>query len=145
MASRMRSLLKLSTRKKKAQFFVLSAFVIVGILLLISSWIQPYTIVDTSSIVLMQEPFVFNNVKEKAIQTVQLSKSCDDLRYNIDEYANFVNQYSVSKNLNLKFNYSIAPCFDSLPNPVAVVAKMEIKTSTIDLASNFTMYWVPSK
>ena len=139
----MRSLLRLNSRKKKAQFFVLSAFSIVAILFILSSWVQPYTVIDTSSIVLMQEPFVFNNVKEKAIQTVQLSKNCDDLRYNIDEYSNFVNQYSVEKNLNLKFNYSLSPCYDSVPNPVAVIVNMEIKTSTVDLASNFTMFWVP--
>lgn len=140
----MRSLLKLNTRKRKAQFFILSAFAIVSILYIMSSWVQPFTIIDTSNIVLLQEPFIFNNIKEKAIETVKLSKSCDDLRYNLDEYSNFVNQYSSSKNLNLNFSYSINPCFDLPQTPVVVESMIRIKSSNLFLSSNFTMYWVPS-
>ena len=144
MASRMRNLLKLNTKRRKAQFFVLSAFTIVALLYIMSSWIQPYTIVDTSAIVLMQDPFVFNNIKEKAIQTVQSSKSCDDLRYNLDEYTTFVNKYSAEKNLNLTFNYSISPCFDFPPTPVVVATLTQIKSPNIVLASNYSMFWVPN-
>jgi hypothetical protein len=140
----MRNLLKLNTKGKKAQFFVLSAFTIVAILYLISSWIQPYTIIDTSSVVLMQEPFVFNNIKEKAIETVRTSKSCDDLKYNLDEYTNFVNQFSASKNLYYNFNYSVSPCVNQPPSPVIVEGRLQLKSPNANLQSNFTMIWTPS-
>jgi len=140
MAFRMRSLLKLN-RKKKAQFFVLSAFTIVSILYIISSWIQPFSIIDTSSIVLMEEPFIFNNLKEKAIQTVNVSRNCDDLKFNLDEYNAFVQQYATSKNLNLIFNYQITPCQNNFHFPVLVAFKMQIKSTNVQIQSNFTENW----
>ena len=144
MAYRMRSLLKLNTRKRKAQFFVLSAFAIVSLLYIISSWIQPFTIIDTSAIILMKEPFIFNNLKEKAISTVNISKSCDDITYNLDEYQNFVQSFATGQNLNLTYNYSISPCLVGLPPfPLLVAMKMELNQSKVDLASNFTAGWIP--
>jgi len=143
MASRMRNLLKLSTRKRKAQFFVLSAFAIVSLLYIVSSWIQPYTIVDTSSIVLMKEPFVFNNLIEKAAETVNTSKSCEDLQYNLDEYRNFVQNFAPSQNLNLIFNYSISPCFLNLPGvPLPVIMRIEVQSSSTDLSNKFVTGWL---
>jgi len=145
MASRTRNLLKLNTKKRKAQFFVLSAFGIVSILYLISSWVQPLTIIDTSAIVLDNGPFIFNNIKEKAEQTVELSKNCDDLYYNLDEFTNYVNKMSVSKNLYFYFNYSINPCFDNPPlTPVVVEGMLTLRSPTDNLQSNFTMVFTPS-
>jgi len=144
MKFRMRNLLKLSTKKRKAQFFVITAFAIVGILYMISSWIQPYTIIDTSSVVLMNEPFVFNNIVEKAQQTAQTSKSCEDLKYNLDEYTNFVNQLSSSMNMKIYFSYTLSPCTDSPPVPVTIESQLKLSSTRANLQSNFTMQWVPS-
>ncbi len=142
MASRMRSLSKLNIKNRKAQFFVLSAFGIVAILFLISSWIQPYTIVDTSSVVLMQEPFVFNNLKEKAITTVNISRSCDDLTYNLDEYKNFITNYASGKNLNLNFIYAIPNCNVPSRTQLTIPMNMTLKSSQVFIASNFTATWI---
>ncbi len=49
---------------KKGQFFILSTFAIVGAMYLIGSLIRSSSIIDTSQIVLMEYPFVFNNIKE---------------------------------------------------------------------------------
>jgi hypothetical protein len=138
-------LLKLNTKKRKAQFFILSAFAIVGILYVISSWVQPFTIIDTSSIILMNEPFVFNNIVEKARQTTQSSVRCEDLKYNLDEYANFVNQLSSSMNMKIYFTYTLSPCGDS-PPPVPVTAEAQLKliSTRANLQTNFTMEWIPS-
>lgn len=98
----MHSLLK----SKKAQFFVLSAFAIVSIIYFVSRWMEPYTIIDTSSVVSVEEPFIFNNIVEKANETIYTSKSSDDLKYNIQEYKNFVEGYASSKNLQIIFDTS---------------------------------------
>ena len=110
MAFRMRNLL----RSKKAQFFVLSAFVIVSILLLISRWLEPLSVIDTSLAVLSEEPFIFNNIKEKAVATVTLSKSCEELKFNLEEYKNFVQEFAATKNIKLNFDYQVVePCIDN--------------------------------
>lgn len=102
MVSRMPSLLK----SRKAQFFVLSAFAIVSIIYFVSKWMEPYTIIDTSSVVMTEEPFVFNNIVEKAEETIYSSKTSDDLKYNILEYKNFVEEYGIRKGLKITFNIS---------------------------------------
>lgn len=133
------------SRFNKAQFFILSAFAIVSILLLVSGWISPYTVVDTSAVVLMDEPFFFNNIKEKAFLAVNQTKNCEDLRYNLDEYKDFVEQYALSKSMNLNFDYTLSPCFPEPPKfPVVVEVNMQVRTPRINLQSNFTMKWVPS-
>ena len=80
MASPMHSLLK----SRKAQFFVLTAFSIVTLFFLISNWVQPFSIIDTSAVVLSEEPFIFNNIKENARRTVENSKSCEELKFNLE-------------------------------------------------------------
>jgi hypothetical protein len=67
---------------------------------------EPYTIIDTSSVVSVEEPFIFNNIVEKANETIYTSKSSDDLQYNIQEYKNFVEGYASSKNLQIIFDTS---------------------------------------
>lgn len=139
MKSRMLSLLK----SRKAQFFVLSGFVIVSILYVVGRWIEPPTIVDTSVVARMEEPFIFNNIKEKAITTVTQSKNCEDLVYNLDEYKSFVEKYLSAKKLNLNFVYSVSPCFSNMPFfPEVAEVKMQLQSPNANLFSNFTMYWV---
>lgn len=120
-----------SLSSRKAQFFVLSAFAIVSVLYFISRWIEPYTIIDTSAVVLMDEPFIFNNIKEKAVEVVEISKDCDELAYNLEEYENFVKDFTSAKNLDLTFTYDITePCDTDLETSfdislVSPTAKLE--------------------
>jgi hypothetical protein len=93
------------SRSRKAQFFVLSAFTIVAIVFFLSQWIEPYTITDTSSIALKEEFFIFNNIKEKAVETVRNSKDCDELKYNLEEYKTFTENYAAMKVLELNVSY----------------------------------------
>jgi ABC-type antimicrobial peptide transport system permease subunit len=67
------------SKPRKAQFFVLSAFTIVTILYFVSQWIAPYTIPDTSSVALMEEPYIFNNIIEKARSVVKSSQTCETM------------------------------------------------------------------
>jgi len=114
MASRTRSLSSL-TRGRKAQFFLLSAFVMVAIMFIVSSFIQPSSVFDTSSAVLIDEVYIFNNIKEKAVSVVKLSDGCADLDGNIDEYRQFVQSFVGQRNARLVFNYTIAqPCSNAV-------------------------------
>jgi hypothetical protein len=133
-----------NSSKSKAQFFILSAFAIVSILYLVSRWIEPSTIPDTSSVALMEESFIFNNIKEKAIYAVNGSKSCEDLRYNLQEYELFVEDYVLKKGYGIKFDQRVSPCYDEPPLfPTVIETRIVLKSSNAELVSNFTMEWVP--
>ena len=138
MASRMRNLLKLNTKKRKAQFFVLSAYTIVALLYIMSSWIQPYTIIDTSAIALIQDPYVFNNIKEKVTDVAKLSKDCEELKDNLEEYKQFVENYALEKGYKLDFYYSYPSC-----NPSETIVDFEIRMTSIrmTISSTFSIQW----
>ena len=87
---------------RKAQFFILSAFTIISILYFLSKWIAPTTIIDTSSIAAMDEPFIFNNIREKTFLVVNGSKNCDDLQYNLDEFRHYAENFVIEKNYIIK-------------------------------------------
>ena len=136
----MHSLLKV----RKAQFFILSAVAIIGILYFLSSWLEPSNITYTSSIVMMEEPFIFNNIKEKAVETVENSKSCEEIKYNLDEYKSFVENYMLKKgNLILQYQF-IAPCYENPPTPALVEFTLNLSTSKIKIGSVFYAGWSPS-
>jgi hypothetical protein len=128
MASLMRSLLK----SRKAQFYVLSAVAIIGILYFLSRWMEPSSITDTSSIALTDEPFIFDNIKEKAVETVQKSKSCDEMKYNLEEYKNFVEEYGLKNNLVVNLDYTYA-C------PGNINFELSLMSTKMTIASNFTV------
>jgi len=133
MAFRMRNL----SSSRKAQFFVLSAFAIVSVLYFVSKWMEPYTIIDTSAVALREEPFIFNNVKEKAVEIVKNSKDCEDLAYNLDEYKNFVKDFSSIKNLDLNFSYTITnPCNSNL---LETSFDIRLVSPTVKLGSSFVV------
>jgi hypothetical protein len=90
---------------KKAQFFLLSAFAIITTIFSLSQWIEPYTITDTSQIVFQEEIFLFNNIVEKANETIRLSTK-DELKYNLKEFKLFVEDYAARKNLKLTVDIS---------------------------------------
>lgn len=96
-----------SSRSKgmKAQFFMLSAFAIVSILFLLSQWVKPGYVVDTSSNALLEEPFIFNNIKDKAEEVVSISENCEALVYNMQEFENYLINYAAQKNLRLTFKW----------------------------------------
>lgn len=111
MASRTRS--SSSSRPGKAQFFILSAFVMITILFVVSQFIQPSGIFDTSSAVLADEVYIFNNIKEKSISIVKTSESCSDLNFNLNEYKGFVQNFVTQRNARLTFNFDLSSCTDA--------------------------------
>jgi hypothetical protein len=125
------------SKYRKAQFFVLSAFAIVTILYFVSQWIAPYTIQDTSAVAMMEESYIFNNIAEKTDQVVSGSRTCEELIYNLGEYKIFVEKYVLEKNMKLDFNYTVSSCSTS----VTVNIKMELRSPSADLVSNFNKQW----
>ncbi len=99
----------LSLSSKKAQFFILTAVVIVGVFFTLSKYITPYAFVDTSRAVDAGEIFFFDNVKEKAIKTVEIINSTDDTELNntLQEYKTLVQEVAADKGFNLVFDYRI--------------------------------------
>jgi len=118
---------------RKGQFFVLSAFAIVATVFLLSQWIEPYNIPDTSFAIFSEEPFIFNDIKEKAISTVKASKDCTDLKFNLAEYKKFVDDFSLSKGLSINFVYTIKDCNSLLTN-----FDLTLKSSSVSIKSSFT-------
>jgi hypothetical protein len=101
---------------------------------MISNWIRPISILDTSSVVLMEEPFIFNNIKEKADETVQISKNCEELNFNLEEFKNFAVDFALRKNFNLDLIYTINSCDVSSRQ---VTFDMTMTSPRMTIKSNF--------
>jgi hypothetical protein len=84
----------------------------------------------------MEEPYIFNNIVEKAKYVVNSSsnKTCEELTFNIEEYKNFVETYAIEKNMELDFNYNVVGCSQ-------IDFKIRLKSPNVDLGRNFTMQW----
>ena len=96
----------LNLSNKKAQFFILTTVVIVGVFYTLSKYINPYAFIDTSKAASGGETFFFDNVKEKAIETVRISNE-NELGTNLNEYKIFVEKMASDKGYSLNFNYEI--------------------------------------
>lgn len=133
-------------RKKmtKAQFFLLSGFVITSIFFLISKWIEPYTIIDISQIPMSDEPFVFSNIRQEAMDVITTSESCQDLVNNLDEFKTYVEEYAFTK-LFIYFDYTLqTPCFEEDPMfPTLVLFDIELSSSSITVRDKFYGFWPP--
>ena len=98
----------LNLSSKKSQFFILTTVVIIGVFYTLSKYINPYAFIDTSKTASGGETFFFDNVKEKAIKTVEISLPDDgNLTVNLNEYEQFVEKMASEKGYNLDFNYEI--------------------------------------
>jgi len=96
---------------------------------------EPYTIIDTSSVAMIDEPFIFNDIVEKANETVVTSKSCNEMGYNLQEYSNFINEFASEKNLKLGFGYQYS-CAD---NPVIVTFVINLTSTRIFMNRSMTV------
>ena len=124
-------------KSRKAQFFILSALTIVTILYFLSRWLEPSTVIDTSSVALSEEPFVFNNIKEKTFDVVSSSKNCEELNFNLQEYKQVAENYALSKNYLFDFNYVYPSCFSGMN----IDFTMKLTSTNMQLASNFSTTW----
>jgi len=94
----------LNFSSKKAEFFILTTVVIVGVFYSLSKYINPCAFVDTSKAASEGETTFFDNVKEKAIKTVEISPP-DELNSNLNDFKNFVEDMASERGYNLGFYY----------------------------------------
>jgi len=121
----------LNSSGKKAQFFILTTVVIVGVFYTLSSYINPYAFIDTSKAASGSETFFFDNVKEKAIETVNIS-SADELQLNLNQYKIFVEKMASEKGYSLNFGYENTTTTVSF-NMILTSEKMTLKADfTVD-------------
>jgi len=139
------SSLRNKSKMRKAQFFILSAFTIVSIMYIISRWMEPLNIVDTSSAALIDEPFIFNNIVEKVRLIVNTSKSCDDLRLNLDEYKNFVESFLYEKSMIIFQYQEVSPCKlpDGTEIPATINFNITLNSNYASINSKFSETWLP--
>jgi dihydroxyacetone kinase DhaKLM complex PTS-EIIA-like component DhaM len=97
-----------NSSSRKAQFFILTTVVIVGVFYTLSKYINPYAFVSTSEPIIEGEESFFDNVKDKTIKTVTISSRDDaTLKNNLEKYKNFVINMSSEKGYDLSFSYTV--------------------------------------
>lgn len=91
----------------KAQFFIITAVILAGFFYTISRYLNPYSYVDTSKSAVSNEVLMFNNFKDKAIKTVQLSDSIDRnlLEQNLRSYRSYITRIATENGYNLFFEF----------------------------------------
>ena len=122
---------------RKAQFFILSAFAIISILYFLSKWLQPTTIPDTSSIAAMDEPLIFNNIREKTFAVVNGSKNCEEIQFNLDEFKQTIDNFVTEKNYIIELDYAIPACTP----PLVIDFEMRLVSTRMTLTSKFSVRW----
>jgi len=73
----------------KGQWFIVSAIIISGALLVISNILRSY-VQDYSYIVRMDEDFILFNIEEELSETLLLSRDYEDLENNVKHFIYFV-------------------------------------------------------
>ncbi len=120
----------LSLSNRKAQFFILTAVVIVGLFYGLSRYVNPFSFIDTSTAAKGDETFFFDNVKEKTIKLVKLSPS-SDLENNMKKYKALVQDVASDNGYVLTYGYNITQS--------AVDVSMTLKSQKVELKSDFSV------
>ncbi len=91
---------------KKAQFFILTAVIIVGVFFTLSKYISQHSFIDTSEAVSGAEVFMFENIVDKANKTVQIS-NVTNIQTRLSTYSDFVEEIAADRGYRLAFNYTV--------------------------------------
>ncbi|MEM5801144.1 MAG: hypothetical protein QW350_01345 [Candidatus Aenigmatarchaeota archaeon] len=117
----------------KAQFFILTAVVFAGLFYTLSKYITPYSFIDTSKYAYYQEIFIFNNIKEKAIKTVEITQknNPDDLFNNLKAFRDYSQKVARDNGYILFFE------FDNTTTTVSF--NITLSSEKITLTTSFTI------
>ena len=88
----------------KAQFFILTTVIIIGVFFSLSKYVNQYSFIDTSTAAEGAEIFTFENIKEKAIKTIQIS-NVTNFESRLIEYKISVENMVADRGYTLVFNY----------------------------------------
>jgi len=90
----------------KAQFFILTSVIIVGVFFSLSKYVNQHSFIDTSTAAEGAETFMFENIREKAIKTVKIS-NVTNIDSRLSDYEAFVEDMVADRGYSLVFNYTI--------------------------------------
>ena len=90
----------------KAQFFILTTVVIIGVFYTMSRYINPYSFIDTSEPYKGTEILMFDNIVNKAIKTIEISNTTN-IANHMSMYKDFVENKTADQGYVLNFNYTI--------------------------------------
>jgi len=88
----------------KAQFFILTSVVIIGVFFSLSKYVNQYSFIDTSTAAEGAEIFMFENIKEKAVKTIQIS-NVTNFKPRLLEYKISVENMVADRGYTLVFDY----------------------------------------
>lgn len=117
-----------SFSNRKAQFFILTAVVIIGLFYGLSRYVNPFSFIDTSAAVRGDETFFFDNVKEKTTKTVQISAAAD-LEDNMREFKEFAQKVASENGYVLSYSYDVGS--------QTVNVSMTLRSQKTELKSDF--------
>lgn len=120
----------LNLSNKKAQFFILTSVIIIGVFYALSKYVNPYSFIDTSVAAQSGEIFFFENVKDKTIKTVEIS-SPSQLTSNMNTFRTFAQGVAIDKGYTLVYNYNISS--------TNVNVSMVLSSNKMTLRSDFTV------
>ena len=123
----------------KAQFFILTAVMVVGVFFTLSKYVNQYSFIDSSKAADGAEIFMFENIKEKAVKTVEISN-----RTNVDSrlttYKTFVEEMAAERGYALTLEYR----FDTMPNPNFANINMTMRSEKYTIKADFSVPVPPS-
>jgi hypothetical protein len=102
---------------------------IVGVFFTLSKYVSQYSLIDTSEAAEGAEVFMFENIKEKAIKTVQIS-NVTNIEDRIIIYRDFVEEMVSERGYTLSLNYLIDPVTDTITISMDFMSERYSLTST---------------
>jgi hypothetical protein len=123
-------------KSRKAQFYIVSVVGLVTILYAIGKSLTASSIIDTSELALRNDFFVFNNIVEETLATLNASKSCEDLNFNLQEFKSFaIREFAPS--FRVKYEYAIISCDDALRSAI-VSFNITLYSINSEIGTTFT-------
>jgi len=122
-----------SSKSKKSQFFILSVVSMIMILAAYLTIFSPKNVMFSSDIILKNEFFVFNNIVEKSIKTVEVSRNCEELNFNLQEFKKLLLNYPFF--YKISYFYNITSCTST---QATVNFYIELSSASVKTYTNFT-------
>lgn len=127
----MLKLLRSSFDSEKAQFFIISAVFVVAVFALISTYLDDFGTVDTTSTGISYERQHFDNLKTE-IETVIDASDEDVQERNLDDLKNYLKEKSFEKGIYLDINFT-----DPYDGSIPVETEIKIQSENVIIEDTF--------
>lgn len=129
----------------KAQFMTLAAILIVGILITLYFNISRVFFINPSYY-LPEYALLIKNIKEKFLEIVNLSKDCDEFKYNIEEFAKMLEKLE-DFGYYVSLNVRVSPCqypFQQTELPTTSEVELIFSDGKVFYKEIIVFSWKPS-